>query len=401
VTALFPNPSDVGPRWGALANGLTLAGLGLLVYGVIRGIPSTDTSGQKLAAALLLVVAALAWVAWIALRNSGHEVALFLSLLVVAVAGGALAAISATALVFPGVATLAAASRWTIVPAASLGGAGVVAVLVATAVNGNNVAVVWGALAAAFTGVMVGLTRRQAIEHADQVTRLELASDRAQVERTRAELLGERNHMARELHDVLAHTLAALSLQLEAFATIVDAEPGTSPKIREQLDRTRQLVREGLDEARGAVRALRDDAEPLEARLSRLAEQHNAAFAASGAIRPVAPEAALALYRVSQEALTNVVKHAPGATASVHLAFGVDRVTVTIENDVPASNGATNPLGRSGGGYGLRGIAERIALLGGEVEAGAVPGGWRVSATVPAPEVAPAPGRGADDALGS
>ena len=79
---------------------------------------------------------------------------------------------------------------------------------------------------------------------------------RAEVERARAELLGERNHLAREIHDVLAHTLAALSLQLEAFATVVDGEPETSPAVREQLEKTRLLVREGLNEARGAVQAL-------------------------------------------------------------------------------------------------------------------------------------------------
>ena len=151
--------------------------------------------------------------------------------------------------------------------------------------------------------------------------------------------MAERNHLARELHDVLAHTLAALSLQLEAFATVVDAEPGTSPKIREQLERTRQLVREGLDEARGAVQALRDDAEPLEQRLARLAEQHQAAFVTSGVVRPLAPEAVLALYRVAQEALTNVMKHATGAAASMQLAFDDDAVGLTVDNDVPATNG--------------------------------------------------------------
>ncbi len=401
MTALFPEPKDVGPRWGRLANGLTLAGLGLLVFGVVSGVQGTDTRGQKVAALVLLVVAALAWVAWVAVRNLGSEAALAACLVVMAAAGGALAVFSPIALVFPGVATLAAASRWALVPSVAVGGVGVLSVLVATVANGNNVALVSGGLAAAFTGVMVGLTRRQAIEHADQVTRLELASDRADVERTRAEVLGERNHLARELHDVLAHSLAALSVQLEAFATVVDAEPGTSPKIREQLERTRQLVREGLDEARRAVRALRDDAEPLEQRLSRLAEQHQATFSTSGIVRPLAPEAVLALYRVSQEACTNVVKHAPGAAASLSLAFGVDRVTVTIENDVPAGDGGTNPLGRSGGGFGLRGISERVALLGGEVEAGAVPGGWRVSATVPVPEVTSVTTPGTGEMLGS
>ena len=403
MTALFPDPKDVGPRWGRLANGLTLAGLGLLVFGVVSGVHGTDTRGQKVAALVLLVVAALAWVAWVAVRNVGSEAALAACLVVMAAAGGALAVFSPIALVFPGVATLAAASRWPLVPSAAVGGVGVLSVLVATVANGNNFALVSGGLAAAFTGVMVGLTRRQAIEHADQVTRLELASDRADVERTRAELLGERNHLARELHDVLAHTLAALSVQLEAFATVVDAEPGTSPKIREQLERTRQLVREGLDEARARCGRCETTPSRSSSGCPDWPSSIQAAFSTSGVVRPLAPEAVLALYRVSQEACTNVVKHAPGATASLSLAFGVDRVTVTIENDVPAGDGATNPLGRSGGGFGLRGISERVALLGGEVEAGAVPGGWRVSATVPVPvpEVTSVTTPGTDGMLGS
>ena len=100
-----------------------------------------------------------------------------------------------------------------------------------TVANGNKWAVVSGGLAAVFTGLMVGITRRQAIEHAEQV-------DEARARRRTGptwnapgpKLLAERNHLARELHDVLAHTLAALSLQLEAFATVVDAEPGHEPE---------------------------------------------------------------------------------------------------------------------------------------------------------------------------
>jgi signal transduction histidine kinase len=274
--------------------------------------------------------------------------------------------------------------------------------VVATAANGNDFAVVWGGLAAVFTGVLVGLTRRQAVEHAEQVTRLELASERAEVERTRAELLAERNHLARELHDVLAHTLAALSLQLEAFGTVVDGDPTTSPAIREQLERTRGLVREGLDEARGAVRALRDDATPLDQRLSKLAAQHGAAFEVSGTARLLSPETVLALYRVAQEALTNVMKHATGAPTSMVLAFDRDCVRLTIENDLASSNGtASNALGGSGGGFGLRGISERVALLGGEVEAGPVPRGWGVRATVPSPGSVPAGPSHTEDPLAS
>jgi signal transduction histidine kinase len=275
------------------------------------------------------------------------------------------------------------------VPVVALGAVGALAVLVATLVNGNSFAVVWGALAAVFTGVMVGLARRQAVEHAEQKTKLELASDRAEVERTRAELLADRNHLARELHDVLAHTLAALSLQLEAFATVVDAEPEASPAVRDQLERTRRLVREGLDEARGAVRALRDDALPLDERLRVLSDHQGATFAISGPPRPLPGEVVLALFRVAQEALTNVMKHASGAATSVGLHYDEESVTLVIENAAAPQNGRS-PLSETGGGFGLRGIAERLALLGGEVEAGPSGHGWRVTATAPVP-TRPAP----------
>jgi signal transduction histidine kinase len=385
VTLLFPDPDQVPPRWGTLANGLTLAGLGLLVFGVATGVPRADSGGQKLAALLLLLAASLAWLAWVLVRNSRPEAAVATCLVVVAAAGGALAAFSPIALVFPGMATLAAASRWTIVPAAAVGAVGALAVLVATLANGNNFAVVWGGFAAVFTGMMVGVTRRQAVEHAEQSTRLELASERTEVERTRAELLAERNHLARELHDVLAHTLAALSIQLEAFATVVDAEPQASHAVREQLERTRRLVREGLDEARRAVRALRDDAVPLDERLRSLSEQQGATYTVSGAPRPLPREVVLAFFRVAQEALTNVMKHAAGAPTSVGLHYEAERVTLVVENAGVPANGRVGPLGESGGGFGLRGIAERLALLGGRVEAGPTEDGWRVTATAPAP----------------
>jgi signal transduction histidine kinase len=363
-----------------------------LVFGVTTGVPRADSGSQKLAALLLLVAASLAWLAWVLVRNSRSEAAVAICLVVTAAAGGALAAFSPIALVFPGMATLAAASRWTMVPAIAVGVAGALAVLVATLANGNNFAVVWGGLAAGFTGIMVGLARRQAVEHAEQKTKLELASDRAEVERTRAELLDERNHLARELHDVLAHTLAALSLQLEAFATVIDAEPQASPAVREQLERTRRLVRDGLNEARGAVRALRDDALPLDERLRVLSDQQDAALTISGTPRPLPGEVVLALFRVAQEALTNVMKHAAGTDTSVGLHYDADSLRLVVENAGAPPNGRTSPLGETGGGFGLRGISERLALLGGSMEAGPTKDGWRVTATAPVPAVpAPAP----------
>ena len=100
----------------------------------------------------------------------------------------------------------------------------------------------------------------------------------------------------------------------------------------------------------------------------------------SGPLTPLAPEVSVCLYRVTQEALTNIVKHASGARTSVGLSYTPDHISVTVENE--AANGSS-ALRDSGGGYGLQGITERLALLGGHMEAGLTPEGWRVTATVP------------------
>jgi signal transduction histidine kinase len=147
------------------------------------------------------------------------------------------------------------------------------------------------------------------------------------------------------------------------------------------------------------VRALRDDAVPLDERLRGLCEQQRAAYTVSGAPRPLPGEVVLALFRVAQEALTNVMKHAAGAATSVVLQYEEECVTVVVDNAGAPANGHGSPLGESGGGFGLRGIAERLALLGGQVEAGPTKDGWRVTATAPAPATpaTPAPAPPASD----
>jgi signal transduction histidine kinase len=256
---------------------------------------------------------------------------------------------------------------------------------VAEAAVGLTAGVVLGALAAVLAGTLVGIARRQAVDRAAQEARTEVETLRAEVERERAELLSERNHLAREIHDVLAHTLAALSLQLEAFATVVESEPGTTTAVRDQLERTRQLVREGLEEASGAVRALRDDAPPLDGQLDRLCAQQQAAFSISGVPRPLPPQLVMTLFRAAQEALTNVMKHATGAPTSVCLTYGEDAVSVVVENRRSPGSPA---LEHTGNGFGLQGITERLALLGGRLEAGPTVAGWRMTATAPLPVTA-------------
>ena len=321
-------------------------------------------------------------------------------LVILCLAGGALAAFAPTAMIFTAVATLGAATAWRIQVAIAIGAGGWLAMVIAVSAAGKSWAIALGGIAAILAGALIGFTRRQTVERTHQAAQVEVETARAEVERARAELLGERNHLAREIHDVLAHTLAALSLQLEAFATVVDGEPQTSPAVRVQLEKTQELVREGLNEARGAVQALRDDAAPLDDQLRRLAARHQAEFTLSGPLRSLQPTVVMSLYRVAQEALTNVMKHAPGSPTSLRLDFGSDRVALSVDNvaggpsggDATANatangNGAAF-LALSGGGYGLPGIAERVALLGGHVEAGPTAEGWRVEAVVPLAPVA-------------
>jgi signal transduction histidine kinase len=385
----------VGGIWTVGANAVALVGLALLIWGVSTEIGNLHSPTQRNAAAVLLTAAALSWLAWLYLRSKS-ALGTAVALVTMAVAGGALSAFAPNALVFPAVAVLSATTQWPLRSAAALGVAGWLATAIAVLATGASYGIVLGGVAAILGGAIIGITRRQAVELTEQAARTEVQSVRAEVERDRAELLSERNHLARELHDVLAHTLAALSLQLEAFATVVDAEPDASPAIREQLQRTRRLVHEGLDEARGAVQVLRDDPTPLPDRLATLCDQHGAVFTLSGSPQRLAPAVSMALFRVTQESLTNVMKHATGASTVVDLSYSPNSVSVTIDN---LDDGApATALSESGGGQGLRGIGERLAMVGGQVEAGPRNGGWRVSAVVPLPTTTTTP---VDDEIGA
>jgi signal transduction histidine kinase len=393
-----PDPATSATR---LTLGINLISLCLLIWGITAEAPP-GLGGRHLAAGLLLVAAVAGWLGWVVSRfRPGGRLAPA-SLLVMGVTGGALVAFAALAMVFVGVAALGATSGWTPRRAAGLALPGPAAMLVAVLADAHGLGIAVGALAATLAGAVMGISRRQAHEQSQQATLMAVTEARADAERARAELLAGRNHLARELHDVLAHTLSALSLQLEALDALMSADP-PSPAVRDQLDRTKRLVREGMSEARGAVRALREDVLPLEEQLVRLADERHATMEIGGEPRRLSADVSLALYRVAQEALTNVVKHAPGADAAIELGFGSDCVQLTVSNG-PVHPGHPAPLAPYGGGYGLQGLRERVLLLGGQVEAGPVgdgpvgdgpvadgpveaapfAGGWRVRAVVPA-----------------
>jgi len=197
--------------------------------------------------------------------------------------------------------------------------------------------------------------------------------------------LAERQWLAREMHDVLAHSLSGLSLQLEGARMMVAEDPA-DPRLPAAVERAHHLARSGLEEARRAIGMLRDDDLPGPDRLPALAERFTrdqrvpCDFEVSGRPHPLEPQARLALYRVAQEALTNVTKHAAPARVSLRLAYEPASVRLTVEDFArrpPVAAGET-------GGYGLTGMRERAELLGGSLSAGPTGRGFRVELAVPA-----------------
>jgi signal transduction histidine kinase len=224
--------------------------------------------------------------------------------------------------------------------------------------------------------------------YAMSLTAGRLRAANAELEATReahvlAAALGERQRLAREIHDVLAHSLSALSLQLEATKLL--ARDHGDDEVEDAIERAHGLAKSGLDEARQAVATLRDDELPGPDRIGALAEsfeddaQVPCRVSVAGAPRELAPEARLAVYRVAQEALTNVRRHALPERVDVQLAYERDGVRLAVEDFGTRANGAWN-----GGGYGLTGMRERAELLGGRLAATPTPSGFRVELWIPA-----------------
>ena len=163
-----------------------------------------------------------------------------------------------------------------------------------------------------------------------------------------------------------------------------------NPELESVLRRAQALAETGLGEARHAITALRGDSLPGPELLPALVEEHRAAtahdtrFEVTGEPVDLPPDARLAVYRVAQEALTNVRKHAPGASVDVDLAWREDAVVLVVEDLEPEARPATicRP-GSEGAGYGLTGMAERAELLGGRLTAAPTRQGFRVELCVP------------------
>lgn len=237
-----------------------------------------------------------------------------------------------------------------------------------------------------------GQVRRLQLERAEQSELLLAQSERARSADARNHALAERARIAREIHDVLAHSLSAVSMQLELAEALLDERQ--YDRAASSIRRAGSLARQGMVETRQAVLALREDAPPLPQALRALAESAGASLRVAGQPRPLGTDATLTVYRAMQEALTNARKHAPGATTSALLAYQQDRVRLDVTDQgagpsapssstAPPSSSAAPSRTDSGAGAGLAGMRERVELIGGTLEAGPDRAGWRVRVTLP------------------
>lgn len=241
--------------------------------------------------------------------------------------------------------------------------------------------------AAWFIGDSVAARRRYLAGLAAQAE----SERRAEIERAKQEVREERVRIARELHDVVAHTLAVITVQSGVGRRLMERQPEKAAAALESIE---AVGRTAQDELRVVLALLRDEerATPALAPAPRLVDLKDVI----DNIRPsgtsvelrvssdhlaLSPALELTIYRVVQEALTNVVMHAPGANAVVDLSVRQGEVVVEVTDDGGEDEKAPHTFGT---GHGILGMRERVAAFGGTLSAGPLrEGGFRVTARVP------------------
>lgn len=314
-----------------------------------------DDNGARIGGGFALAVASIGWIGWSRVRDTHRRGLTIAALVALGIGGAVLAPWAGLGLVFLAVAGIASAESFDLPWAVALTACGPVVLGAIALAEGGHRDIALGGAAAALAGLVGGVGRHQREE--EQMRTAQLA-------------------VAREVHDVLAHTLAAVAVQLEA-ADAVLADGGDPAKLRALVQRSRSLVGEGIEETRAAVRALRDEPVELVGSIHTLIEGDPVELQVMGQPRPLPPKAGLALYRAAQEALTNARKHAPGAPLTMTLEFRRDDVVLRVDNGAATSAPTTFESG-----FGLQGMRERLELAGGALDVGETATGWRVEARV-------------------
>jgi signal transduction histidine kinase len=373
-------------RQGRQLAPLRLWVVAIVVLVALTSKPGIGLSGRHLALAICLVVYLIEILGWPILRRDGvaarvGELAVLgaSSIAIVVLQPNGVSELPGSAVVFIAGVSLSPAF------AVAVGAAVTAGVAIAVGVAGGSSAdIAASALLCAVLGITGALLRRYRLSQ--EATELLLARlEDARDDQARAAAAEERASIARELHDVLAHSLSGLSIQLEMVRKIAGKE-GAPADLRAAIDGAADLAKQGLAEARDAVGALRRDdrlgVDQLPGLVAHFRRDFSLAvdYTVAGTPRPVAPDLGLALYRVAREALTNVARHAEGATTHVELSFGAAEVRLVVTD----GGGSQSALAAEGSGWGLAGVRERIKRLGGDLSAGPSGAGWSVVVSAPA-----------------
>jgi signal transduction histidine kinase len=257
------------------------------------------------------------------------------------------------------------------------------------AVAGEYFVALSAVAAPALVGRIVRRQRRQAARLADLAHQLDLERERG----TRAAVAEERARIARELHDVVAHGLSVVAIQSDAAEAALDHDATLA---REPLRTIRATSTEAMAEMRRLLGVLRADGavadldpQPGLAQLPALVERVSASgvpvsVEVRGEPRSMPASVDLSAYRIVQEALTNVGKHAAGAATDVRLTWLPDALALEVRDRGLGNGNGTRPPNGNGGGHGLLGMRERVRMLGGELHTGPAPGGgFAVEARLP------------------
>ena len=370
---------------------LAAAAIAFVAATSFQAHPAPGARGAGLAVTIALIAFCFATVASLWLAPARPSLLAFL-LLVAVVSTAALIAIQGNGAAFLGV--FPAVSMAALVLPERLSGL-VVAVAVASVsaawlVHGR--AHIPGIVLNDFGVVAVYLLSmfaRRLRETSQQAEQLLAEVEQSRAAQARAAALGERQRLAREMHDVLAHSLSGLVLNLEG-ARLLACQSGADAAVGEAIERAHRLARTGLEEARRAIGMLRDDALPGPELLAALADQFVAdsgiacTVDTTGQERELGTDARLTVYRVAQEALTNVRKHSRAERVELRLSYEPDGTRLAIADFT--TPGARPPPGAwsDGTGYGLTGMRERADLLGGSLTAGSTGDGFAVELWVPA-----------------
>jgi signal transduction histidine kinase len=308
---------------------------------------------------------------------------------VIAVAAGFACAAGGggTAMVaFAFVAAMAAGINSGFVSALAVTAAGILAIEVSGLAFGQGLGTLLGLPVFVLTGLVIGRNWGGYRVQAEQSAALLAQREQLQAEQRRADLLDERARIAREIHDVLAHSLGALGIQIQAARSVLRKDPEQADEL---LAAAQQMAAEGLVETRRAVQALRTGTLPLDEELALVTDTHAqryhvpVSYDTGGVPAALPPDATLALLRIAQEALVNAAKHAAGQPVAVRLDYGDADVRLTVRNGLPPGTGPPADVSTVNGGYGLTGMHERLRLLNGTLEAGRRDGQWIVTAELP------------------